>query len=133
MNCKFHKDMEAIDNCVICGAPLCEECKKFHDKHFGCQNCCSREVHRNYLSYKNGFKYNIITLGCAALFLVLYIVAICLNIFETKFIILGAVVLAILVPVSIYLTIINHKKLKYYEELIKLKSDDIKNDEENKI
>ena len=115
MNCEFHDKKQAVSKCKICGANLCEECNSYQNIHGTCPKCTKASANKEYLSLKNALMYNILSLICAIAFLGLYVVSLCLNKLSMTFTIIGAVVLVIFLPFSIYLlvnTVSNIKKIK---------------------
>lgn len=115
MNCEFHDDKKAVAKCKVCGANLCEECNGYQNIHGTCPKCSKTFANKEYISLKNAFMYNILSLVCAIAFLALYIVSLCLNKLSSTFIIIGAVVLVVFLPFSIYLlvnTLLSIKRTK---------------------
>lgn len=118
MNCKYHIDREAKHKCKICGADLCDECNEFQNKNEGCLSCAKMYAYRTYVGFKNSFLYNVISVVCAVAFLVLYIVSICLNMISTIYIVVGAIIIGLLLPISLFLLIYNASNLKKSKKLI---------------
>ena len=106
MNCEFHSEKQAVARCKVCGANLCEDCNAYQNIHGSCPQCSKTFASKEYISLKNGLMYNILSLVCAIAFLGLYVVSLCLNKLSTVFTIIGAVVLAIFLPISILYTLI---------------------------
>ena len=118
MNCKYHTNRFAVVKCNICGAELCKECADYQKKYDCCPVCAKIYASSTFLTYKKNFNYNLISVICAATFLILYIVSLCTNKLNTLFIIIGAVAIGILLPVSIFLMISSAKKIKIYKKLV---------------
>ena len=115
MNCEFHSQKTAVDKCKVCGANLCEECNGFQKIHGTCPKCSKVLANKEYISFKNSLMYNILSLVCAVAFLALYIVSVCLHKINTTFTIIGAIVLTIFLPLSVFMlvnTISNIKRIK---------------------
>lgn len=125
MSCKYHSDKEAVSKCNVCGADLCKECSDYQDKYDSCPVCAKIYASTTFLTYKNNFTYNMISVVCAVTFLILYIVSLFTNKLNTLFIIIGAIAIVILLPVSIFLTANSAKKIKIYKKLVE---NAIKND-----
>ncbi|HAJ78102.1 MAG TPA: hypothetical protein DCO89_03445 [Clostridiales bacterium] len=118
MNCKYHTNHEAVSKCNICGANLCKECSDYQNKYDSCPVCAKIYASSTFLTYKNNFTYNLISVICAGAFLILYILSLFTNKLSSLFIIIGAVAIGFLLPVSVVLTVINAKKLKIFKKLI---------------
>ena len=118
MSCKLHKNKPDVKKCVVCGTGLCDECAKFQDEYGACPTCLSKQAQSIYVNLKRGIKYNILSLVCSVAFLVLYIVEICLGRFSNTFIIVGAIILALLLPLSIYMFVKTILRLKEYKKFL---------------
>ena len=118
MGCKYHNDRESVSKCEVCGAELCKECSDYQSKYDSCPVCAKIYASSTFLTYKNNFNYNLISVLCAATFLILYIVSLCTNKLNALFIIIGAVAIGILLPVSIFLMVNSAKKIKIYKKLV---------------
>ena len=125
MFCKYHSDKKAVSKCQVCGADLCDECSDYQNKYDSCPLCAKIYASKTFLTYKNNFTYNLISVVCAVTFLVLYIASLCTKKLNTMFIIIGAIEISILLPVSVYLLINSAKKIKIYKKLVE---NAIKND-----
>lgn len=112
MNCKYHSDRDAVGKCKACGADLCAECDDFAKQNDICPSCAKMYVYRTYDGSKNGLTYNIVSLVCAVAFLALYIVSICLNKLSTNLIVMGAVIIGLLLPLSIFMLVYNITNMK---------------------
>ena len=125
MNCKYHTKRLAVSKCQVCGANLCKECADYQKKYDSCPVCAKIYASSTFLTYKNNFNYNLISVLCAITFLVLYIVSLCTNKLSMLFIIIGAIAIGLLLPVSIFLIINSARKIKIYKKLVEnaLKSD----------
>jgi len=65
-SCYFHKNDIAIEQCVICNTPLCDECSKFFDKPI-CIDCLKKN-NKSYISHlKTTFGVSIFGMGFGAL------------------------------------------------------------------
>ena len=121
MSCKYHSEREEVAKCNVCGAPLCNECEKFQKKFATCVKCSEHEVKNIYGKFKRGLCLNIFTILCAITFLVMFIIESVNGNLTQAFFIIGIVVVAIMIPLSVLFlvfTIINIKKYKSYLELI---------------
>ena len=120
MNCKFHSNKEGVSKCKICGAELCKDCTKFAIKFDRCPKCAQKQISYLYSRIKHGLVFNILGVVCALAFLVMYIVALCLGQLDKDFIVIGAVVLAFLLPITIIMFVYSIKNLKSYKKYLKL-------------
>lgn len=118
MACFIHEKKEDKSKCVVCGKPICDDCSKFQEEYGACPSCLEKQANLIYSSAKRGLAYNILSLICAVLFLTLYIVDICLGKMDKTFIIVGAVILALLFPLSIYMFIRTLKRIKEYKHFL---------------
>lgn len=67
--CFHHKDFPAVDNCVRCGKPVCQDCKEAYGVVSGeyagrclCYTCC-RELVRENVEYHKKLQKKLITLA----------------------------------------------------------------------
>lgn len=119
MNCFVHGDKEAKSKCVVCGKPLCEDCTKFQNECGACPKCLKKQAESMYAVAKRGIMYTILSLICAVAFLIIYIVEVCLGNFDKTYIIVGAVILATLVPLSVFMFVKTILKIKKYKNYLK--------------
>ena len=120
MNCEFHKDRESVSKCKICGKELCEECDKINQKYSACPSCAKNAVARYYQNFKRGFMFNILSIICSVAFVVMYIISLVQKKLSLSYIIIGAVIIALLGSVSIVMFCYSLKKMKEYKLQIKL-------------
>jgi len=117
MNCKYHREREAVAKCKICGADLCQECNEYQRFFDSCLDCANLTATETYYTYKNNFIYNLLSIICAGVFLILYIISLALNRLNLALIIVGAIALSLLLPISILLLLFSAKKIKVYKKL----------------
>ena len=120
MNCEYHKDREAVAKCKVCGKDLCEECDKVNQKYSACPNCAKSTLQTYHQNIKRGFLFNILSIVCSVAFLVMYVVAPALQKLNLGYIIAGAIIIAILVPASIFMLCYSLRNMKAYKEIIDL-------------
>lgn len=118
MNCEFHKDREAVSKCKVCGKDLCEECDKVNQKYSACPGCAKNALQTYHQNIKRGFMFNILSIICSVAFVAMYIVALALQKLSLGYIIAGAVIIAILVPASIFMLCYSLKNMKAYKKVI---------------
>src|SRR5574344_827805 len=129
MNCKYHNEKESTAKCKICGAPLCPECDEVQKKYFGCPNCAKKYLTQVFQNYTRGLVYNILSVICFVAFVVLYIVDLSLKNLNTLFIVLGAVIIAVLGSLSIFLFCYTLKKIKKIKSILLLTTEQERIDE----
>ena len=117
MNCKYHGEREAVAKCKVCGADLCKECNEYQRFFDSCLECANLYATETYYTYKNNFIYNLLSIICAGVFLILYIVSLAFNKLNSTLIVVGAIALSLLLPVSILLLVFSAKKIKVYKKL----------------
>lgn len=115
----MHGNKESQAKCVVCGKPLCADCSKFQDEYGACPKCLKKQAESMYAVAKRGIWYNILSLACALAFIVIYIVEVCLGNFDQTYIIVGAVLLGVLTPVSVFMFIKTLLKIKKYKDFLK--------------
>ena len=120
MNCKFHSDKESVSKCKICGAELCKDCAKFADSFDRCPKCAQKEIKYFYAKIKRGLIFNIISVVSAVFFLVLYVITLCLGQMDKDFIIIGAIILTVMLPLTILMFVYSINNLKKYKNYLKL-------------
>lgn len=118
MNCKFHKDREAVAKCKICGKDLCEECNKVNQKYLACPNCAKTTLQTYYQNIKRGLMFNVLSIICSFAFVVMYIVTLALQKLSTAYIVAGAIIIAVLVPASIFMLCYSLKNMREYKAVI---------------
>ena len=128
MNCNFHKDIKATTKCNFCKSDLCEECGKFQEKFGACPKCSKSLVKRLHSNLKRGLFQNFLSITFAVAFVVLYVVYVCRG-SSTLFVVLGAVGIAIIVPLSIFLLFYNSKNIKKLQSYLDLENDNKKTGE----
>lgn len=128
MNCKYHSEVESVGKCAVCGAPLCEKCMGVQTEFSACPKCSKKYMQNVYNSYKSGLTFNILSVCCFLGFLVLYVIDLFKSM-KTLYIVLGAIVVAILGPLCVVLLIYTIKKIKRLKKLINdysfIQTDDI--------
>lgn len=124
MSCKFHSQNQDEAKCKICGAPLCKQCDQFQQRYGGCPSCANNYIYHIYQNFKRGKTYNILSIVFSALFVLMYIVNLCTGPVDIAFIIIGAIVIAVLVPASIVMFVYTQKNLKKFGEYLQLGSQD---------
>lgn len=118
MNCKFHKDREAVAKCKICGKDLCEECNKVNQKYSACPSCAKTTLQTYYQNIKRGLMFNVLSIICSFAFVVMYIVTLALQKLSTAYIVAGAIIIAVLVPASIFMLCYSLKNMREYKAVI---------------
>ncbi len=112
MDCKYHRGKKAVGQCKLCGAKLCQKCTDFQQQYGRCPACAKDYLQYVYKNFKRGLRYNIFGVVCAVAFLALYIVCFCTNNADKQFVIFGAIVIAVLTPLSIFLLVYSCKQIK---------------------
>ena len=128
--CKYHNEAEAVGECAICKAKLCEECDEFASQFGRCPKCAKQTVVHLQQNLKRGLLRNVLSVVFAGLFLILFVVYLCLGQLSTTFIIIGSVVIAILLPLTIFMMVYNIKNIKKLGYFIDI-ADGINNRDEN--
>lgn len=118
MSCAIHKKNDDIAKCPVCKKSMCEECADFCEKYGACPTCLKRQVQTMHISSKRGIWYSLLGLVCATIFLIMYIVDIALGKMETNFIIIGAVILAVLLPLTIFLLVYSVLRTKKTKKIL---------------
>ena len=118
MDCKYHRGKKAVGQCKLCGANLCQKCTDFQQQYGRCPACAKDYLQYVYKNFKRGLRYNIFGVVCAVAFLSLYIVCICTNNADKSFVIFGAIVIAVLTPLSVVLLVYSCKQLKKYKQYL---------------
>ncbi len=126
MNCYLHNEKKEVSKCNICQKPLCEDCANFCEEHGACPTCLKKQVQNMYQSSKRGIWYTITSMLCAVVFLTLYVIDLSLGKLEKSFVIIGAIILGILLPLTIFLLIHSLKKRNEYKKFLE---NNIKNNE----
>ena len=130
MNCNFHKDREAVAKCKVCGKDLCKECDEVNQKYSACPGCAKNTLQTYQQNIKRGLLFNILSIVCAFAFVAMYIVALALGKLSVAYIVVGAVLIAILVPVSVFMLCYSLKNLKAYKSIIALAEEEPKAEEQ---
>ena len=120
MNCEFHKDREAVAKCKVCGKDLCEECNKVNQKYSACPSCAKSTLQTYHQNIKRGLMFNVLSIICSVAFVVMYVVALALQKLNLGYIIAGAIIIAILVPASIFMLCYSLRNMKEYKEVIEV-------------
>ena len=118
MSCFIHKDIESKSKCPICQNELCESCEKFCDEYGACPKCLNSQVVSMLENTNRGIIYSIFSLICSSLFLILYLVDLLRGTMQKNFIIIGAILVSIILPVSIILLVHTIKKKKEYKSFL---------------
>ena len=121
-NCKYH-DLEAVSECVICKAKLCKSCDDFQKQFGRCPKCAKKSVYHLHQNLKRGLIQNIISVICAVAFFSLFVVYICLGKASTTFIVVGAIIVALLCPLTIFMLIYNLKNIKRLKHFLDVAED----------
>ena len=129
MNCEYHKDRESVNKCKICGKEICKECDEVQSKYSACPSCVKETVGIYYDKIKRGFKYNILIMICAVAFLAMYVVELALGKLSLTYIIIGAVCVAILIPLSIFMLLYSVNNLKKHYALFELANSKLENNQ----
>ena len=129
--CKFHKENDAVGKCALCGAELCKECDDFQEQFGRCPNCARQTVAILHKKLKHGLLKNILSVVFATLFLILYVVYLCLGELSTTFIVVGAIIISILMPLTVLMMIYNIKNIKKLEYFLNLAEKKLHDQKEN--
>jgi multidrug efflux pump subunit AcrB len=119
MNCEYHQDRQETTECNVCKKPLCAECAKIQEKFGACAKCAKKQIDRVYQNYKQGLKFNIMSIVCFVAFLIVYVVDVCIGNLSIPFIIFGAVITVVLGVLSVLMLVKTTTKLKEYGKIIK--------------
>ena len=118
MSCAIHKKDNDVKKCPVCQKSMCEQCANFCEKYGACPNCLKRQSEMMFDTSKRGVWYAGLGLVCATVFLILYVIEICLGKIETTFIIIGTIILAVLLPLTIFLLLFSIKRIKVMKNFL---------------
>lgn len=119
-NCKFHKEKEAVSRCKVCGAALCDECEKVHQKYHACPKCVKGQLTFELSNYKQGLIYIFLALACLVADLALLITKIIMSKGEMSAILIVSIVFFVLfAPFCIWLLVDRILKIKKLSNLLK--------------
>ena len=118
MSCFIHNKKQDVAKCNVCKKTLCEDCKQVQE-HFGaCPKCSKSRLEKTEQKYKNGLKFNIASVVCFVLFVVVFALNIFYDNATTSFVIIGAIVSVLLGGLSIFLLVRTTSKIKKLKKLI---------------
>lgn len=120
-NCKFHGEKPAVTRCKICGAPICEECEKVHQKYHACPKCANNQLVFELSNYKRGFKFVCLAIACLLIDFALFVTEIVVSKSITSAYLIASIIFFVLfTPFCIWLVVNRVIKIKKLTELIKL-------------